>query len=264
MLVVIQAGIHRLLQGKDPYAMYQVPWPATLPYGPVMWGPLILPTLAHADIRLATLAGFLFVPCLCFFAAADQWARDRRIASMAWLLVLATLALSPDMRNFVSIGHTPWLQAAPCFAWLVAGEAMGRARLVAGLLIVARSTMVSLAPVLLIAEGTRARPRFARTTALLARVRAAVSARSDPGLARAQVRLPWQLSGRHQRLRLEVDRLGAAHHRRHGNAAVARLGHAGRNRAGAHDDRRLRRLRVGCSRGRRPLPWLASPCSPSA
>jgi hypothetical protein len=169
MLVVIQAGIHRLLQGKDPYAMYQVPWPATLPYGPVMWGPLILPTLAHADVRLATLVGVLFVPCLCLFAAADQWARDRRIASLAWLLVLATLALSPDLRNFISIGHTPtyWPLLA-LLAWLVAGERWDGAALVTGLLIVGRSTMVSLAPVLLIAVWYRARPRFARTMALLA------------------------------------------------------------------------------------------------
>jgi hypothetical protein len=169
MLVVIQAGIHRLLQGKDPYAMYQVPWPATLPYGPVMWGPLILPTLAHADVRLGTLVGFLFVPCLCLFAAADQWARDCRIASMAWLLVLATLALSPDMRNFVSIGHTPayWPLLA-LLPWLVAGERWDGAAVVTGLLIVGRSTLVSLAPVLLIAVWYRARRRFARTTALLA------------------------------------------------------------------------------------------------
>ena len=169
MLVVIQAGIHRLLQGKDPYTMYQVPWPATLPYGPVMWGPLVLPTLAHADIRLATLVGFLFVPCLCLFAAADQWARQRRIASIAWLVLLASLALSPDMSNFVSIGHTPayWPLLA-LLAWLVAGERWDGAALVTGLLIVARTTMVSMAPVLLIAVWYRARPRFARTAVLLA------------------------------------------------------------------------------------------------
>ena len=169
MLVVIQAGIHRLLQGKDPYAMYQVPWPATLPYGPVMWVPLVLPTLAHADIRLATLVGFLFVPCLCLFAAADQWTRERRIASIAWLVLLASLALSADMRHFVSIGHTPayWPLLA-LLAWLVAGERWDGAALVTGLLIVARTTMVSMAPVLLIAVWYRARPRFARTAGLLA------------------------------------------------------------------------------------------------
>jgi hypothetical protein len=169
MLVVIQAGIHRLLQGKDPYAMYHVPWPATLPYGPVMWGPLVLPTLAHADVRLATLVGFLFVPCLCLLTAADQWARERRLASMAWLLVLTALALSSEMRHFVPIGHTPayWPLLA-LLAYLVAGERWDGAALVAGLLIVARTTMVSLAPVLLIAVWYRARPRFARTAALLA------------------------------------------------------------------------------------------------
>ena len=134
-------------------------------------------------------------------------------------------------------------------AWLVAGERWDGAALVTGLLIVARTTMVSMAPVLMIAVWYRARPRFARTTALLA------AAFVLPFLPFAiwdwpalEVRSLRQLSGGDQGLRLDLDRLGAAHDRDHRHAAVARLGPGGRDRAGGHDGRRLRRLRGGDSR----------------
>ena len=168
MLVVVQAGIHRLLQGKNPYAMYNVPWPATLPYGPVMWAPLILPALAHADIRLATLVGALFTPCLCVLVAGEEWAGGRRLAAAAWLGLMAALTFSPDLRNFMPIGHTPgyWPLLA-LLAWFVARERWNAAAIVSGLLVVARTTMIALAPVILIAVWYRDRPRFWRTAALL-------------------------------------------------------------------------------------------------
>ena len=65
MLVVIQLAIRRLLQGGNPYTIYHVPWDVPLPYGPVMWAPLIVPSLLHADVRFVTLAGVLFVPIAC-------------------------------------------------------------------------------------------------------------------------------------------------------------------------------------------------------
>ncbi len=86
------------------------------------------------------------------------------------------------------------------------------------------------------------------------RVRAAVSPVCDLGLASPRVRSLWQLSGRDQGLRVDVDRLGAAHHRAHGHAAVARLGPRGGDRASGHDGRRLRRLRGGGSRRPAPAP----------
>ena len=49
MLVVVQLGIERFLQAKNPYTMYHVPWEAPLPYGPMLWTPFIVPTLLHAD-----------------------------------------------------------------------------------------------------------------------------------------------------------------------------------------------------------------------
>ena len=169
MLVVVQLGIRRLLQGGDPYAMYAVPWPITLPYGPVLWAPLVLPALAHADVRFATLIGFLFVPVACAIVAVAEAARGRRASAAAWLIVPCALAFSPDFRHFVSIGHTPayWPLLA-LLAWLVAREHWFAAAITAGLLVVARTTLVAVPPVLLIAIWYRARPRIGVAALLLA------------------------------------------------------------------------------------------------
>jgi hypothetical protein len=169
MLVVVQLGIRRLLHGLNPYTMYNVPWPAPLPYGIVMWAPMLVPHLLHADVRFATLVGALFVPIACAAAAvADAW-RGHYALAFAWLAVVATIAFSPALRGFMSIGHTPayWPLLA-LFAWLVGREHWRSAALVCGLLIVARTTMVAVAPVLLIAVWYRARPRLVAATALLA------------------------------------------------------------------------------------------------
>jgi hypothetical protein len=168
MLVVIQLGIRRLLQGGNPYTLYHVPWEVPLPYGPVMWAPFIVPFLLHADVRFVTLAGALFVPIACAIAAVACAARGRHAQSLSWLLVSLAIAVSPDLRRFVSIGHTPvyWPLLA-LFAWLVARERWYGAAVTAGLLIVARTTMVSVAPVLVIAVWYRARPRVPGVLALL-------------------------------------------------------------------------------------------------
>ena len=161
MLVVIQLGIRRLLQGGDPYRMYQVPWNLALPYGPLMWAPLIVPHLLHADVRFATLIGFLFVPVACAMVSVVEAARGHRWSSLGWAIVPCAIALSPALRQFVSIGHTPayWPLLA-LFAWLVTQERWYGAACMAGLLIVARTTMVSVVPVLLIAVWYRGRPQL--------------------------------------------------------------------------------------------------------
>ncbi|HEX3645386.1 MAG TPA: hypothetical protein VHT95_07245 [Vicinamibacterales bacterium] len=168
MLVVIQLAIHRLLQGGDPYAIYHVPWDVPMPYGPAMWGPLVVPVLLHADVRFITLAGALFVPIACGIAAVSWAARGERALTLAWLTVPLALALSPELRHFIEVGHTPvYWPMLGLFAWLVARDRWYGAAVAAGLLIVARTTMVSIAPVLLIAVWYRARPRLPVAAALL-------------------------------------------------------------------------------------------------
>jgi len=168
MLVVIQLGIRRLLQGHDPYTMYHVPWSATLPYGPVMWAPMIGPYLFNADLRFATLAGALFIPIAAGWSAIVLARRGDVLSSAGVLILVAAIAFSPDIRAFVSIGHTPayWPLVA-LFAWLVHRERWTAAAIACGLLIVARSTMIALAPVLSIAIWQRDRATFARAAVAL-------------------------------------------------------------------------------------------------
>ncbi|MFI5178631.1 MAG: hypothetical protein ACHQO8_08710, partial [Vicinamibacterales bacterium] len=169
MLVVIQLGIRRMLQAKNPYTMYQVPWDATMPYGPLMWGPYIAPYLLHADLRFLTIAGELFVPVACAIAAVAGAANGRVAPVAAWLVVLSAIAMSPDLRGFASVGHTPsyWPLLA-LFAWLAVRERWYAAAVALGLLIVARSTMVSVAPVLVMAVWLRDRRRVGGAIALVA------------------------------------------------------------------------------------------------
>jgi hypothetical protein len=169
MLVVIQLAIRRLLQGGDPYAIYHVPWDVPLPYGPVMWAPFIAPLLLHADVRFVSLAGYLFVPLGCAAAAIAAAANGRRALALGWLTVLAAIAVNPEMRHFVAVAHTAvyWPLLA-LLAWLVSRDRWPAAAIVCGLLIVARTTMVSMAPVLLIAAWYRDRPRWAGVAILLA------------------------------------------------------------------------------------------------
>jgi hypothetical protein len=168
MLVVIQHGIQRVLQGRNPYTIYHVPWEATLPYGPVLWAPFIAPYVLHADLRFASLLGELFVPIACAsVASAAAWSGSY-LTSLAALVMLAAMVFSPDLRNFAPIAHTPayWPLVA-LFAWTVCRERWIAASLLAGLLIVARSTMVAIAPVVLIAVWSRDRRRIVPATLLL-------------------------------------------------------------------------------------------------
>jgi hypothetical protein len=169
MLVVIQLAIRRLLQGGDPYSMYHVPWDVPLPYGPVMWAPLIPPFLLHADVRFVTVAGMVFTPLATVVAAVATAARGQRALAIGFLIVVGALAMSGDLRHFVPVGHTPvYWPLLGLLAWLVTREQWYGAAVTLGLLIVARTTLVSVAPVLLMAVWFRARARFAGALALLA------------------------------------------------------------------------------------------------
>jgi hypothetical protein len=168
MLVVVQEGIRRLLQGRNPYTIYHVPWEVTLPYGPLLWAPFAVPFALHADIRFVSLVGELFVPVLVAIVAVGCALRYRFQIVYFWVTLLAVFSLSADLRNFTPIAHTPsYWPLIVAFAWTVQRERWTAAALLAGLLIVARTTMVAVAPVLLIAVWHRDRPRFTRTFAVL-------------------------------------------------------------------------------------------------
>ena len=168
MLVVVQEGIRRALHGQNPYAMYHIPWDATLPYGPMLWLPYLLPYVLHADVRFISMLGATFIPVACALAAAACAGTGRYASAVAALITLAALATSADLRNFASIAHTPsYWPGIALLAWLVARERWAAAATVCGLLIVARTTMVAVAPIVIVAVWYRNRPRAALALVLL-------------------------------------------------------------------------------------------------
>lgn len=175
MLVVVREGIRRFVSGRDPYALYHLPWEAPLPYGPALWGPFVLPYLLHVDLRTVTVAGELIVPVWCAMAAAVEAARGRFLAAAVWLILIAAVVLNPDLATYTPSGHTPsyWF-LLPLFALLVAREQWTAAATVMGLLIVARTTMIAVVPVLAIAIWTTRRSELARAAAVTAAVVVAV------------------------------------------------------------------------------------------
>ncbi len=160
MLVVVREGIHRFLRGRDPYTVYHVPWDAPLPYGPVLWGPYLIPSLLHADLRFVTVSGELFVPACCALAATVEARRAHRLAAALWLGLLAAIVFNPQLAGFTNIGHTPsYWPLLPMFAIFVANEQWRSAAFVLGLLVVGRTTMVAIVPVFALAVWLRARSR---------------------------------------------------------------------------------------------------------
>jgi hypothetical protein len=164
MLIVIREATHRFLSGRTPYATYRsydAPWNMAMPYGPALWGPFLVPQLLRLDFRVITVIGELFIPVWCGIAAVVESARGRIAGAVAWLGVLAALVLAFDVQGFTLIGHTPvyW----PFLALLAVTISRRRwiwAGCVLGVLVVARTTMVALVPVFLMAAWRSDRRRL--------------------------------------------------------------------------------------------------------
>ena len=169
MLVLVREGLRRMLDGLNPYVVYHLPWAMPLTYGPLLWGPYALPMLMRVDLRFLTVVGELFVPAACGLGAIASAARGRLTAAAAALVMLGAIAMNGELARFTSIGHTPayWPLIA-LFAWLAARERWTAAAIALGLLVVARTTMIAVVPVLLIAVWMRDRRRLAVTMALVA------------------------------------------------------------------------------------------------
>jgi hypothetical protein len=167
MLVVVREGLRRARLGLNPYTVYHVPWAAPLPYGPLLWGPFAIPLLLRIDLRLLTVAGELFVSVACGIAAIACARRGRLAEAAGSMLMLAAIGFDGNLRRFAPVGHTPayWPLLA-LFAWLVVNRRWDAAAVSLGLLVAARSTMVAVAPVLLMTVWLRDRPAVARAAAL--------------------------------------------------------------------------------------------------
>jgi hypothetical protein len=164
MLIVIREATRRFLNGHTPYATYRsydAPWEMAMPYGPALWGPFLIPQLLRLDFRIVTIICELFIPVWCGVAAVVESARGRIAAAACWLALLAALVLAFDVQGFTRIGHTPvYWPLLPVFAVLVARRRWIGGAGVLGLLVVARTTMVVLIPVFLMAAWKADRRRF--------------------------------------------------------------------------------------------------------
>jgi hypothetical protein len=171
MLVLIREGLRRMGGGLNPYTIHHVPWPAALSYGPMLWGPYALPMLLRVDLRILAVAGELFVPVACAAAAIASAASGRLAAAAGALVMLGAIALNGSLEAFTPSAHTPvyWPLVA-LFAWLTARERWPAAAIALGLLVVARSTMIAIVPVLLMTVWLRNRRAFAGVCALVALV----------------------------------------------------------------------------------------------
>lgn len=172
MLIVIREGGARFLQGLNPYMIYRTydaPWGVVLPYGPLLWGPYLIPGIWHLDLRVITITGELFVPVAAAMTAALEAGRGRLGAALSWLVLLGALVASIQVTGFTQIGHTPvYWPLLLLFAGFMAQCRWTAAALTLGLLLVARSTMVALVPVFLITVWLRARAEAFRLTLLTA------------------------------------------------------------------------------------------------
>ena len=164
MLIVIREATRRFLNGHTPYTTYRsydAPWDMAMPYGPALWGPFLVPQLLRLDFRMVTIIGELFIPVWCGVAAVVESARGRIAAAASWLALLAALVLAFDVQGFTRIGHTPvYWPLLPVFAVMVARRRWIEAACVLGVLVVARTTMVVLIPVFLMATWKADRRRL--------------------------------------------------------------------------------------------------------
>lgn len=156
MLVVIEAGVRQFLSGHTPYTTYQVPWPATLPYGPTLWMPFTIPVAARTDLRILTLIGQLLPAAACLFAAVLSVGRRSLVPAIGLAGLGIFIAQQPNLASFHIIGHSPvYWPLIFVFLGLLRSDRWVAAATALGLLVSSRTTMLSLVPVFLIAAYHR-------------------------------------------------------------------------------------------------------------
>lgn len=178
MLIVIREATRRFLNGRSPYTIYRsydTTWQMAMPYGPALWGPFVVPQLLRLDFRIVTIAGELFVPVWCAIAAVVNAARRRVVDAVAWLSLLAALALALDVQHFTLIGHTPpYWPLILLFTVMTSRSRPVAAACLLGVLVAARTTMVAVVPVFLMGVWQTDRQRLPAVLIALAGTAAVV------------------------------------------------------------------------------------------
>ena len=112
----------------------------------------LLAHVLHFDVRIFSLVGQLVVPAAAVIAAATDAHAGRWLRAAILAALSVALLWDSQYREFFPIGHTQiYWPLLLVFAILVVQERWTAACVVAGLLCAARTTMVSIVPVLLIA-----------------------------------------------------------------------------------------------------------------
>jgi hypothetical protein len=168
MLVVVREGLRRLLAGQNPYAKFLVPWEAALVYGPMLWAPYAVPAALRIDLRWVSVIGELFMPIACAAAAAFAAIRGRMAQAIAAIVLLGAVVFNRELAGFTPVAHTPaYWPLVVLFAWLTTRERWRAAAITLGLLVVARSTMIAMVPVLLMTVWQRDGRQFTTVLALM-------------------------------------------------------------------------------------------------
>jgi hypothetical protein len=151
MLVVIEAGIDRFLHHQDPYTLYHVPWEVPLPYGPWLWMPYIVPHVLRIDPRVLTLVAYLTVVSAIAWSGVPAMRAGDTVSGLMLIALATALALNSRIEQFYVIGHTfvywPLLFA---LAFELRADRGTAVAFLAGSLVPARTTMVSVIPIVVL------------------------------------------------------------------------------------------------------------------
>ena len=168
MLVLVESGVKEFLAGRTPYRIYHLPWDAPLSYGPVLWLPYAIPVIGRFDLRVLPLAAYLAVVAACLLTSALTLSRHRIVAPVSIAVLAVALAAQPQIAAFYPTAHTPvYWPLLIVFCVALHAERWVAAAALLGLLIAARTTMVSVAPVFLLAAYHRRRLTAPLVVALL-------------------------------------------------------------------------------------------------
>jgi hypothetical protein len=147
------------------------------------------------DMRVVTVVGELFIPLWCGMAMTVEAARGRLYAAAAWCVLCLLLLVSIDVPEYTLMGHTPvYWPLLPIFAVVVIRRHWLTAAFALGVLVAARSTMVTLFPILLMANGN---PEFDGESTIAAKaLREGISAIALPrdSVSAADIIIAWRAS----------------------------------------------------------------------
>src|SRR2546422_4453879 len=123
-----------------------------MPAGRGRWVPYVAPGHGRRVCRVARRTGHRSVPVGCGGAGLGGARRGGSAAAISWLGVMAALVLALDVQGFTLIGHTPvYWPLLLLLAVTIRKRQWTEAACLLGILVVARTTMVTMVPVFVMA-----------------------------------------------------------------------------------------------------------------